>query len=297
MLEMTKPIHNTGKQVCMDSGFCVSAGILAMHNHGVYGASLIKKRRYWPLKVPGDAIDDYMKDKELGYADTLEQDIDGTKFLIHCQNDDKYVTKIMATYGLINEVADHTTYRNVNGEWKSFKYVEPMSRHNRAKHWVDDFNQRRHQPIGLEDAWKTTWWPHRQFTFLLEVAEVNAVNSRSRARKKPAEPQLVFRRQLAKAMLQNKIDSHGNLQCSPIRPRKRARMSDVVQHKLLTKPTYTGIWDNSKNDWKEVNTEYLKGRCSTCSSEVRTYCSCNKKVLMCTDCWGMHKQQCNNTLF
>jgi len=46
MLEMTKPIHNTGRVVSMDSGFCVTAGILAMHDHGVYGQSLIKKRRY-----------------------------------------------------------------------------------------------------------------------------------------------------------------------------------------------------------------------------------------------------------
>jgi len=43
MLYMTKPIHNTGKVVMMDSGFCVAAGILALHDVGVYGQSLIKK--------------------------------------------------------------------------------------------------------------------------------------------------------------------------------------------------------------------------------------------------------------
>ena len=49
MLEMTKPIHATGRVVTMDSGFCVTAGILAMHDHGVFGQALIKKRgRYWP---------------------------------------------------------------------------------------------------------------------------------------------------------------------------------------------------------------------------------------------------------
>ena len=66
----------------------------------------------------------------------------------------------------------------VNGEWKSFKYAESMPRHNRTNHWVDDFNQRqrRHQPISLEEAFKTKWWPHRQFTFVLSVAETNAVN-------------------------------------------------------------------------------------------------------------------------
>ena len=43
MCEMTKPLHGTGKVVSMDSGFCVTAGILHLHDHGVYGQSLIKK--------------------------------------------------------------------------------------------------------------------------------------------------------------------------------------------------------------------------------------------------------------
>ena len=172
-----------------------------------------------------------------------------------------------------------------------------MSLHHRSKHWVDDFNQRRHQPIALEDVWRTKWWSHRQFTFLLSIAEVNAVNSRARARDTTAEPMLDFRRQLAKAMLENKIDNQGQLHCSPIRPRKRSRMSYVEMHELLTKPEYTGKWDNLTNDWKKVGTKYLKGCCATCTFLCRTYCSCNKKAIMCRKCWGDHKQECSNTLF
>ena len=58
----------------------------------------------------------------------------------------------MSTHGLINEVSDHQTYCQVNGEWTSFLYTEPISRHNHAKHWVDDVNNCRHAPIGLEDV-------------------------------------------------------------------------------------------------------------------------------------------------
>ena len=43
MLEMTKHVHHTGKVVSVDSGFCVSVGIIEMHNFGVYCQSLIKK--------------------------------------------------------------------------------------------------------------------------------------------------------------------------------------------------------------------------------------------------------------
>ena len=56
MLEMTKPVNHRGKVVSMDSGFCVSVGIIAMHNLGVYGQSLIKKRRCWTKNIPGDAL-------------------------------------------------------------------------------------------------------------------------------------------------------------------------------------------------------------------------------------------------
>ena len=44
MLEMTEPIHGSGKIVSMDCGFCVTAGILALHDNGVYGQVLTKKR-------------------------------------------------------------------------------------------------------------------------------------------------------------------------------------------------------------------------------------------------------------
>ncbi len=43
MLEMTKQIHNTGKIVTMYSGFCVTVGMLALHDAGVFGQALIKK--------------------------------------------------------------------------------------------------------------------------------------------------------------------------------------------------------------------------------------------------------------
>jgi hypothetical protein len=129
----------------------------------------------------------------------------------------------------------------VNGEWKSFKYAESMPRHNRTNHWVDDFNQRqrRHQPISLEEAFKTKWWPHRQFTFVLSVAETNAVNSRARARNEPAESQLDFRKQLAKQMMEIMIDAVGNVPFSPIRPRKRIRTLVRTDRRTIF------LWKNS----------------------------------------------------
>ena len=91
MIEMKNPIHQTGKIVSMDSGFCVSVGIIAMHDYGVYGQFLIMKRRYWPKNVPRDAIDSYFANKELGSAKTFSQVINKKPFLVHCHKDDRYV--------------------------------------------------------------------------------------------------------------------------------------------------------------------------------------------------------------
>ncbi len=134
LLEMTEPIHGTGKVVMGDSGFCVAGGIVALHMKGVWGQFLIKKRKYWPRFVPGDYIDEYMRGKPLGFSETFVQVIEGTRFLIHCTKDRDYVTKIMLTHGLLDEIQDHSTWRLVDCTWKTFKYSEPFSRHNRGKH-------------------------------------------------------------------------------------------------------------------------------------------------------------------
>ncbi len=101
----------------------------------------------------------------------MRQYSDGKNFFIHCQKDACYVTKIMSAHGLIQPVDDHLTYCSIEREWKSFKGIEPMSCHKCAKHWVDDLNNSRHDPIALEDVWGMKWWPTWQFTFLLSVAE------------------------------------------------------------------------------------------------------------------------------
>ena len=74
MCEMTRPIHGSGRVVTMDSGFCVTAGILALHDRGVFGQALVKKRgRYWAKGVPGDAINEHFKDNEIGSTETLRR--------------------------------------------------------------------------------------------------------------------------------------------------------------------------------------------------------------------------------
>ena len=111
MCEMALYLHGTGEILSMDSGFCVTVVILHLHEHSVYGQSLIKKRKYCPKGCPEAQIDSYMDGKPLVFVKTLRQDMAGLPFNIHCARDERFVTKLMSTHGLLNEVPDHSTYR------------------------------------------------------------------------------------------------------------------------------------------------------------------------------------------
>ena len=289
MLRMHESIKRTGKACTMDSGFCVSKGIVAMHNQlGVFGQSLIKKRgRYWPKGVPGDMIDEHFKDKELGYCETLEVVFEGSTMYIHCQKELKYVQKFMSSFGTLDN--GHETKRTkTDGTTVKFFYPEPMSWHNQSKHWVDDHNQRRHAPIDLAEVWKTQWWPHRQFCFFLGISEVNAANARGRARDTTADAVLVFRKKLALLMLTNNINDDGKIM-EPLQRLLRTRDSILDDHKLDTRPKHTGKWMGSS--WKKTKQEYQKSTCKAregCTKRMRTYCRCNPATPMCGDCHADH---------
>ena len=137
--------------------------------------------------------------------------------------------------------------------------------------------------------------PTRQFTFICSVAEANAVMCRARATKENGTPQLEFRRALAMKMLNNKIMDDGMLNGLPMRKKRRSRASDLVEHELCTRPPNTGIWKTATNAWSKIGTRYAKTKCHGCKTKIRTYCKCNKKIPLCTECYGKHILEVNNT--
>ena len=231
-----------------------------------------------------------MAGKPLGATETYVQELDGHRFLVHCCRDADWTTKIMSSHGVLDENQDHSTWRKVDGVWKSFKYAEPFSRHNKGKHWVDDVNKRRHAPILLESIWLTKWWPNRQFTFLLSVAEVNAGMAKARAKKAPADSVLDFRKRLAKLMLENKLDERGVAPNSPIRPR---RTSNPI-HSIKKRQKYDGKYDPERRQFKRVKTMYLACPCRDCRKDTRDYCSCDPSIDLCSSCFGAHRAECGN---
>jgi hypothetical protein len=72
---MCTPIFGTGKVVV----------VVALASRGVYAGALIKKRRYWPKGVLGEAIDEHFRNKEVGDVDMLEAKTEDNKpFRIFC---------------------------------------------------------------------------------------------------------------------------------------------------------------------------------------------------------------------
>ena len=208
--------------------------------------------------------------------------------MIHCLKEEKYVAKFMATFGTLDEVAAHKTFWRTAAGDVNFSYPEPFSWHSKAKHWVDDHNQRRHSPINLAEIWKTQWWPHRQFTFVLGIAEVNAANLRGRARDEKAEPVLQFRKKLALLLLDNKIDENGRIEAA-VHPLLRPRMTPTSDHTLLVRPSFTGRWTGVK--WSKTQQKHQKSTChggNNCRNRMRTYCACNKGVPLCSSCHTLH---------
>ena len=84
LLRLCKGVSGFGRVVILDSGFCVLEGIVEIRKIGVYVGALIKKRRYWPKYVPGEMIDEYFKDKDVGEVDALHGTLDGVEYDFFC---------------------------------------------------------------------------------------------------------------------------------------------------------------------------------------------------------------------
>ena len=118
-------------------------GIIELQKKEVFGATLIKKRRYWPKFVKGDDNIKQFEDKEIGYSDSLPGKMDGVSFDIFAMKEPDYLMQIMSTYGTNERVgADKTRNYLFDGEErrKEFQYPEVVHNHFKYRHAVDDHN-------------------------------------------------------------------------------------------------------------------------------------------------------------
>ena len=161
----------------MDSGFYVSIGIVELEQKGVYGASLIKKEKYWPKGVLGAAIGAHFEDKYVNHCDMLEASIDGLPFQVMCMKKTNYMTKIIYNWMTLDKFEGRQTQRCylVDGvkTTKTLCYKQPFGMHYKFIHQVDDNNNRQHSHILVERTWAAKFWEDRNCAWYLATSEVN----------------------------------------------------------------------------------------------------------------------------
>ena len=111
LLQLCETIFLIGLVVILDSGFCVLRPIIELKKRGVFASALIKKRKYWPKYVYGNAINTHFTDKAVGTTDSLLGKMHDIPFHIYAMKEPDYVMKLMSTYGTNELQADHSTKR------------------------------------------------------------------------------------------------------------------------------------------------------------------------------------------
>ena len=199
----------TGKIVVLDSGFCVLSALVQLKKIGVSAHAVIKKRRYWPKFIPGEAIENHFKDKQIGAVDCLSGELENEPINVFVMKEPEYTMKLMATYGSLTHYPhEKIQNRNVADKSYQFRYTKPFSDHFKYRHLVDDHNNLRHSSPSFEDTWVTHRWPNRVFAFLLAVTEVNLylwLRFKVWCKSNKGAPTLhQFRKQLAFSLIDNK---------------------------------------------------------------------------------------------
>jgi hypothetical protein len=69
LMRMLQSDFTTGRYVVLDSGFCVLKALVQLKKVGMFACTVIKKRRYWPALVPGEAISREFDNLELKVGD------------------------------------------------------------------------------------------------------------------------------------------------------------------------------------------------------------------------------------
>ena len=291
LLALCKTLYGTGKIVVLDSGFCVLQGLIALKKVGVFAHAVIKKRRYWPKHIPGDAIDERMADKAIGSVDCLKGVLDNEPYNVYCMKEPDYTMKLMATYGSLtchDDEKDNT--RRVGDQVLRFKYTKPFSDHFQYRHAVDDHNNLRHSSPSLEETWVTCRWTNRVFAFILAVTEVNLylyLRYKFWKKSKSDMPTLhQFRKKLAFAFIDNRWIVRDDEECRMSSKRNNSK------HELRACPSHARAFVHGKWDCtaKSKNQQHI---CKSvgCKTPTRTFCICHPGHWMCKHCFPKHIHQ------
>ena len=216
----------------------------------------------------------------------MQGELDNVKCTVMGMKESDYVMMIMSTYGTIEQVGEMKHRTLADNTRISFKYPELVFNHYKYRHCVDDNNNRRQSPISIEKTWHTQYWPHRVFAFLLAVTEVNVNLILMNIYDTEATEQLVFRKILAKELINN--DYLSGSSDNVVRTRSRRR---EIVHQLQNLPKNKKIKNGRVVESKMA---YPQRKCHYCPRKIRTYCRCNPSIAVCDRCIAIHINEVEN---
>jgi hypothetical protein len=292
LLRMLQSYFHTARYIVLDSGFCVLKGIIELRKNGLFGCALIKKRRYWPAGVPGDAMQQFFDADGVNVGDNhaIVGTMDGVAYNLWGMKEPDYVMRMMVTGGLL---AVFDTCKEALRKWteggievvRRFKYACPFDWHFRYRHAVDDHNNLRHALPSIEDSWATQRWEIRVFSFVLAISEVNAFLALryftfAKGTIAGCPTLIVFRRRLAWQLIRN----------SWIAAEETAAGMEGISsvHTLMTAPNHAKHYRNQQWTCTAV-AKHQQYKCTYgCGKKIRTYCACTPGRWVCYQCFPEH---------
>jgi hypothetical protein len=132
--------------------------IIKLWKNGLFGCALIKKRRYWPAGVLGDAMQRFFDEEGVNVRDhhAIAGTMDGVAYNLWEMKEPNYVMRMMATGG---PLAAYETCKETVQKWMGgglevvcrFRYPCPFDWHFRYPHAFNDYNNLCHGLPLIED--------------------------------------------------------------------------------------------------------------------------------------------------
>ena len=299
VVRMTTPLWGSGRVVIMDSGFGYIPSVVQLRARGLFSTTVIKKHAHWPKYTKAAEAVLEMQGKEVGSIKVRRGFYlnNGESHKLHMVAlADSLHTSLMVTNWSTTLRSGEPKKRRVGNDIVQFQYGELHNHYYSGRHAVDDNNNNRQGCLSLEEVFVPKAWEMRQFGFIIALCQTNAfvLYNYFRAKKNLNEvSKAEFVRGLCNELINNEVySSHKSDEEENSKNIGGKRRKRVEEHVLCKIPARHGKWNGKM--FRPMKQSYQKYRCSYgCGSMIRTYCICDKSLMLCNECYSIHKAEHN----
>ena len=283
----------------MNNGFRYMTSVVQLREKGLYSATVIKKKAHWPKFTKANEAVEYMCDKDVGtlcVRNGTYKGSEGPSPLSLVALADSLHTSLMLTNWSTTRKEGAHKKRRVGGELVEFQYSEVMNWYYFGRHAVDDNNNNRQGCLSFEEVFQMKDWAMRQFGFIIGLCQTNAFLAYNYFKNKKLnehelETKAEFTRMLAQELVNNDMYKAEKKRQEREETQESKLWKRVEEHELLKIPPFHGKWNGTK--FIRTRDRYQKYVCVTqhCDKRVRTYCKCDKSLVLCHECYAIHKNE------